>query len=127
VVLSWLDVEASGWCDDGYNIVIHEAAHRLDMTDGEINGRPALHGKGDDKRWYEICSKAFEDLERRSQSRRPSIIDEYAVEDDAEFFAVLSEYFFERPDIVRGEYSELYDLFTAFYRQDPAARLPRWP
>ena len=48
VLLSWKDVEASGW-GDGYNVIIHEAAHRLDLLDGEVNGRPALH-KGMDPR-----------------------------------------------------------------------------
>ncbi len=122
VVLSWRDVQASGW-QDGFNVVIHEAAHRLDMTDGSINGRPALHKNMDAATWYRVCSEAFDDLVRRSQNRRPPPINTYATESDAEFFAVLTEHFFERPDIVRREYPDLYDLFSAFYRQDPAARM----
>lgn len=122
VVLSWRDVEASGWCD-GFNVVIHEAAHRLDMTDGSVNGRPGLHKGMDGKRWFDICSAAFSDLAGRSGSRRRSQIDAYATVSDAEFFAVVTEYFFELPHVVHREYPDLYELFRTFYRQDPLSRL----
>ena len=55
VVLSWKDVEASGW-GDGYNVIIHEAAHRLDLLDGEMNGRPALHEGMDPAEWLAVFS-----------------------------------------------------------------------
>ncbi len=122
VVLSWKDVEASGW-GDGYNVVIHEAAHRLDQLDGEVNGRPALHEDMDPVEWLDVFSRAFKDLSRRASGRRRRLrIDPYAVEDDGEFFAVASEYFFEQPEVLQGEYPEVYRLLHAFYRQDPALR-----
>ena len=122
VVLSWKDVEASGW-GDGYNVVIHEAAHRLDLLDGEVNGRPALHEDMSPQEWLDVFSRAFEDLSRRASGKRRRLrIDPYAVEDDAEFFAVTSEYFFEQPEVLRSEYPDVYRLFCAFYRQDPARR-----
>jgi len=122
VVLSWKDVEDSGW-GDGYNVVIHEAAHRLDQLDGEVNGRPALHEDMSPREWLEVFSRAFDDLSRRAKGKRRRLrIDPYAVEDDGEFFAVMSEYFFERPEVLRSEYPDVYRLLSAFYRQDPARR-----
>ena len=124
VVLSWQDVEASGW-GDGYNVVIHEAAHRLDLLDGEVNGRPALHPGMQPEEWSAVFSRAYADLARkaRRRSRRKLRIDEYAAESDSEFFAVASEYFFEQPQVLHGEYAEVYRLLGQFYRQDPLKRL----
>jgi Mlc titration factor MtfA (ptsG expression regulator) len=123
VVLSWEDIEASGW-GDGYNVVIHEAVHRLDQTDGAINGCPALHPDMDPEEWRKVFSGSFADLHRRKSSRkRRSKIDSYATESDAEFFAVASEYFFEKPRVLTSEYPEVYRLLSAFYRQDTAPRL----
>jgi MtfA peptidase len=123
VVLSWEDIEASGW-GDGYNVVIHEAAHRLDQTDGALNGCPALHEGMDPGEWRKVFSGSFADLNRRKRSRKKrSKIDSYATESDTEFFAVASEYFFEKPRILTAEYPEVYRLLSAFYRQDTATRL----
>ncbi len=123
VVLSWKDVEASGW-GDGYNVIVHEAAHRLDLLDGEVNGRPSLHEGMDPREWLTVFSAAFKDLKKRTaRGARKSKIDSYAVEDDAEFFAVTTEYFFEQPSVLKSEYRDVYRLLSAFYRQDPAARL----
>lgn len=120
VVFSWNDVEASGW-GDGYNVVIHEAAHRLDLLDGEMNGRPALHDGMSPQEWLGVFSAAFEDLRGRAAKKRRRLrIDPYAIEDDSEFFAVASEYFFEQPEVLNGEYPEVFRLLRAFYRQDPS-------
>jgi Mlc titration factor MtfA (ptsG expression regulator) len=122
VLLSWKDVEASGW-GDGYNVVIHEAAHRLDLLDGEVNGRPALHKGMSADEWRAVFTDAFKDMESRSKARkkRPKI-DYYAADSDFEFFAVTSEYFFEKPDVLRSEYSDVYRLLAEFYKQDPMGR-----
>jgi MtfA peptidase len=122
VVLSWEDVEASGWAD-GFNVVIHEAAHRLDLLDGSINGRPELHAEMSPKLWQETFLEAFRDLERRIGRRLPTVIDPYALENPGEFFAVISELFFERPRSLKAEYPGVYDLLSRFYRQDPRLRL----
>ncbi len=125
VVLSWEDVEASGW-GDGYNVIIHEAAHRLDLLDGEMNGRPALHKGMSPQEWLEVFSAAYGDLKRRAAKKRRRLrIDPYAVEDDAEFFAVASEYFFEQPEVLNGEYPDVVRLLRAFYKQDPLRRAGR--
>ena len=123
VIFSWEDIEDSGW-GDGYNVVIHEAAHRLDLTDGAYNGCPALHKGMDPDEWRRVFSGSFKDLRKRIYSRkRRSKIDSYATESDSEFFAVASEYFFEKPRVLTSEYPEVYRLLSAFYRQDTAARL----
>jgi MtfA peptidase len=123
VVLSWKDVEASGW-GDGYNVIIHEAAHRLDLLDGDMNGRPALHEGMRPAEWHEVFSRGFEDLKKKaSRKKRAAKIDSYAIEDDAEFFAVTSEYFFEQPRVLHGEYPDVYRLLAAYYKQDPEKRM----
>jgi hypothetical protein len=122
VVLSWKDVEASGW-GDGYNVIIHEAAHRLDLLDGEVNGRPALHTTMDAAKWSSVFSGAFADLKRRAhRGKRKLRIDPYAMEDDAEFFAVTSEYFFEQPGVLFSEYPDVYQQLREYYKQDPRGR-----
>jgi len=123
VVLSWLDVEDSGW-GDNFNVVIHEAAHELDLTDGGINGRPALHADMNPAEWYQAFSLAYQDFAKKARRRKGRTrLDAYAAEDDGEFFAVACETFFERPRLLRSEYPPVYRLLAAFFRQDPAARL----
>jgi Mlc titration factor MtfA (ptsG expression regulator) len=122
VVLSWEDVEVSGWAD-GFNVVIHEAAHRLDLLDGAVNGRPELHREMSPKLWQDTFMQAFQDLERRIHMRKPTVIDSYAATSPGEFFAVLSELFFEIPRKLKAEYPEVYGQLVQFYRQDPSQRL----
>jgi Mlc titration factor MtfA (ptsG expression regulator) len=123
VVLSWEDVEASGWAD-GFNVVIHEAAHRLDLLDGAVNGRPALHRGMNPEEWKTVFTAAYRDLEEKIRRRRRTAVDPYALESPGEFFAVASELFFELPRALQREYREAYRLLAALYRQDPASRLP---
>jgi hypothetical protein len=118
VVLSWRDVASSGQ-GRGFNVVIHEATHRLDMTDGAVNGRPALHDGIDVKQWYDVFRTAYQDFTARIGSGRRTRIDPYAATNDAEFFAVVTETFFERPGILHTEYPDLYVLLSEFYKQDP--------
>jgi MtfA peptidase len=122
VILSWADVEA-GMERDGYNVVIHELAHKLDMRDGAANGCPPLHAGMSPKTWTETFSSAYEDLCRRVDAEEETPIDPYATESPAEFFAVVSECFFELPDLLYSEYPQIYEQLGTFYRQDPLARL----
>jgi Mlc titration factor MtfA (ptsG expression regulator) len=126
VILSWADAELRGG-ESGYNVVIHEFAHKLDMLNGDANGFPPLHSGMDRGAWSHVFSAAYEDFRGRVERREPSEIDPYAAEHPAEFFAVLSEAFFEAPHSVLGEYGDVYRQLAAFYRQDPAARLGRNP
>lgn len=124
LILSWADVEASGW-GDGYNVAVHEIAHKLDLLNGEVDGFPPLHRGMSARAWNQAFSNAFEDFSRRVDAGLVTEIDPYAAEEPGEFFAVLSEYFFERPGLVNAEYPEVYRQLAAFYRQDPLARMAR--
>jgi Mlc titration factor MtfA (ptsG expression regulator) len=126
VILSWADVKASGQ-RDGYNVVIHEMAHKLDMLNGLPDGFPPLPKDLDRRAWTERFTAAFDHLNERLDRDESTAIDPYAAEEPGEFFAVLSEYFFELPHLVRTEYPAVYGLLAAFYRQDPAGRLPCHP
>ncbi|KIH81602.1 zinc-dependent peptidase [Pseudomonas batumici] len=124
VILAWPGVEASGgW--EGYNLVIHELAHKLDMLNGNANGLPPLHGNMRVGDWAKVMQHAYNDLNRQLD-RNPhaqTAIDPYAAENPAEFFAVTSEYFFSAPDILATAYPRVYEQLRTFYRQDPLARL----
>ena len=125
VILSWADVENAGDAD-GMNVVIHEFAHKLDMLNGDANGFPPLHRGMDRGAWARAFTRAYEDLVRRVEAGEQTEIDPYATESPAEFFAVISEAFFEIPDFLQSIYPEVYAQLVQFYRQDPASReLPR--
>jgi Mlc titration factor MtfA (ptsG expression regulator) len=122
VILSWADTLMRG-DGHGYNVVIHEFAHKLDMLNGDANGFPPLHGGMDRREWSGAFGAAYEDFRACVERNETVGIDPYAVENPAEFFAVMSEAFFETPETVRARYDGVYRQLVAFYRQDPAARL----
>jgi Mlc titration factor MtfA (ptsG expression regulator) len=124
VILAWPGVLSSGgW--DGYNLVIHELAHKLDMLNGDANGLPPLHSDMKVTEWASVMQAAFDDLNRQLDQNpdTETAIDPYAAEDPAEFFAVTSEYFFSAPDLLHDAYPRVYQQLQAFYRQDTLARL----
>lgn len=124
VVLSWADAKMRG-DRHGYNVVIHEFAHKLDMLNGDANGYPPLHAGMDRGAWSSAFAEAYEHFRARVERGESSGIDPYAAENPAEFFAVISEAFFEIPETVLAEYGAVYRQLADFYRQDPAARIAR--
>lgn len=126
VILSWEDVQHSG-AGDGFNLVIHEFAHKLDMLDGAPNGAPPLHAEMDRATWTRIFAAAFADFSARVSRGEHTAIDPYAAESPAEFFAVFSEAFFEIPDVLVRDYPHVYAQLTLYYRQDPQARQSAQP
>ena len=122
MVLSWEDVAAAGVLD-GYNPVIHECAHKLDLRNGDANGQPPLHAGMERQAWRDVFSAAFVDLTARVDRGEETPLDPYATESPGEFFAVMSEHFFETPHLLMGQYPEVYRQLSLFYLQDPAARL----
>lgn len=122
VVLSWADVAASGG-PEGYNAVIHEMAHKLDMSNGLMDGCPRLHGGIRAADWRNAFKPAYEDFCRRVDDGEEVALDPYASEAPEEFFAVTSEYFFEQPELLKHEYPAVYSQLSAFYLQNPASRL----
>lgn len=121
VILSWADVAPSGDAD-GVNVVIHEFAHKLDMLNGDANGCPPLHRGMSRDDWSQAFGSAYADFCRRVDAGEALAIDPYAAESPAEFFAVLSEAFFEIPETVSRLYPRVYAQLALFYRQDPLAR-----
>lgn len=122
LLLSWLDCADSPWLD-GWNVPIHEIAHKLDMRSGEANGYPPLHADMNNQDWKQAFSEAFEDLQQQDANEEFGPIDLYAAENPAECFAVLSEYFFELPHVLHNTYPQVYQQLHLFYRQDPRQRL----
>jgi MtfA peptidase len=123
VLLSWDETRYSG-AIDGRNLVIHEFAHKLDMHNGAANGFPYLHKGMSQETWTSTLSAGFEDFQHRCQHGLHIGIDCYGATSPAEFFAVFSEMFFERPDVIKAVYPEIYDQFRQYYQQDPLLRLP---
>ncbi len=122
VVLSWEDVlYGASEIDDGENLVLHEFAHQLDNEDGEANGVPRLPSEGY-RAWAKVLGREYHQLIEDVERHRPTVMDEYGAEDPAEFFAVLTETFFESPRQLKEHHPELYDLLKGFYRQDPSGR-----
>lgn len=122
MVLSWQDVERCGQ-GRGFNVVIHEFAHKLDMNNGHANGRPPLHVGMSPADWAHDFQSAYDDLVRRVAHGAGTAINPYATQSPAECFAVFSEYFFEAPRVLQQEYPAVYGQLVQFYMQDPLARL----
>lgn len=123
VILSWADA-LSSVARDGANVVIHEFAHKLDMRNGDANGYPPLHRGMARAAWAAAFGAAYEDFCRRVDAHEHTAIDPYASESPAEFFAVLSEVFFETPVVLKQCYPAVYEQMCLFYKQDPFTRLP---
>jgi Mlc titration factor MtfA (ptsG expression regulator) len=122
MVISLRDVRAQAeW--EGYNVVIHECAHKLDMRNGRSDGFPLLPRGMSASEWTEAFTRAYDDLRDRIERDEETPIDDYAAESPGECFAVFSEYFFEAPYILRAAYPAVYNQLVRFYRQDPAARM----
>ncbi|RTL39105.1 MAG: zinc-dependent peptidase [Rhodocyclaceae bacterium] len=119
VLLSWFDGEAQ---PEGINVVIHEFAHKLDMGNGEVDGYPALPADMSATDWAAAFQPAFDDFCRRVDGGEDTLLDPYGAEHPAEFFAVMSEAFFETPGLLKSEYPAVYRQLSLFYRQDPVAR-----
>jgi Mlc titration factor MtfA (ptsG expression regulator) len=118
VVLSW-DATATAGEIDGDNLVIHEFAHKLDMLTGAANGFPPIHAEMDRAEWAQSFTAAFEDLQVKARAGIETEINTYGASSPAEFIAVISEEFFERPLLVQARYPQVYELLRQYYRQDP--------
>jgi hypothetical protein len=125
VILSWNDVERDSYHrQGGNNIVLHEFAHKLDGLNGVANGMPPLRRGMSRKQWTEALSGAYAELCRDVAAGKPGFINSYAVTSPAEFFAVLSEYFFTAPDILKSCCPAVYRQLTLFYRQAQVGSTP---
>lgn len=126
VILSWDDVRRdTAEMSDGQNVTLHEFAHQLDQQDGTFDGAPLLETHAHYRSWARILMKEFEALQRAAERGEASLIDQYGATEPAEFFAVVTEAFFEKPKALKAKHPQLYDELMKFYRQDPARRAER--
>jgi len=120
VVLAW-DATRRGGMDmkDGHNVVFHEFAHQLDQDDGLADGAPKLENLSRYAPWARVLSKEYYALQKRAGSGRKSVMDDYGATDPAEFFAVATETFFEKPAQMKEKHPDLYEELKEYYELDP--------
>jgi Mlc titration factor MtfA (ptsG expression regulator) len=120
MVLAW-DAAKQGAADpsDGKNLVLHEFAHQLDFENLLADGTPALDTRGAYVAWARVMSREFEALRDADDAGLPTLLDRYGATNPAEFFAVATEAFFERPKALRLRHPELFAELSKFFRQDP--------
>ncbi len=122
VILGWQDTQTAGEID-GSNLVIHEFAHKLDMLNGPADGFPPMHSGMKVEGWVEAFTRAYEHFQKHCHKPEYHHIDCYGASSPAEFFAVFSEVFFERPGLLKQYYPDVYQQLRHYYRQDPLTRL----
>ncbi len=125
VILSWDRILEDGRHRGHANLAIHEFAHQLDMLNREADGVPPLENTAQYRSWSMVMSIEYEKLIEADEQGRPTLLDKYGAENEAEFFAVVSECFFEMPDLMREHHPRLYAIVKDYYRQDPAVSLAR--
>ena len=120
VILSWQDTLAgAAVTGDGQNVAIHEFAHQLDQETGHANGAPMLARRANYRRWSNVLGEEFANLQARATRGEPSLFSDYGATDPGEFFAVISEVFFEQPAAMCGAHPALYRELSQFYQLDP--------
>lgn len=120
VVLSWQDVlEGAADPADGRNVVIHEFAHRLDQDNGAANGAPWLGPRSRYDEWAQVLGSEYAALQARVAAGEAGLVPAYGATDPAEFFAVVSELYFECPMALKREHPALYAQLGRVYRTDP--------
>ena len=123
VMLSWRDVEDSDESADwGYNVVLHEFAHVLDMRDGVADGVPPLPNRSAREQWLSILDAQYQALCDAVDRDEETLLDPYGAQAESEFFAVATETFFTLPRELRAQHPSLYALLAEFFQQDPAMR-----
>jgi Mlc titration factor MtfA (ptsG expression regulator) len=125
VVLAWDAVKhgASNF-HESRNVVLHEFAHQLDAEDGFMDGAPSLGNRSAYSAWARALGAEYSELLERVAAHQPGDIDAYGAISPAEFFAVVTEAFFQTGRKLKDKHPELYEVLRAFYRQDPAAASP---
>jgi Mlc titration factor MtfA (ptsG expression regulator) len=118
VILAWSEVlSGAADADDGRNVVLHEFAHQIDQDGGQADGRPWQHGAQQRRHWAAVMDEGL----ARLREAPSDTLDAYGSTDPAEFFAVATEAFFERPQALRDSAAPLYDALSRLYRLDPTA------
>jgi MtfA peptidase len=120
VVLSWDDaLQGAADVRDGHNVVFHEFAHQLDQEDGSSDGVPILPGRNLYSAWARVLGAEYDELRQTAETGKKSVLDTYGANEPAEFFAVATEAFFEKPVQLKKKHPELYEELKIYYGQDP--------
>jgi Mlc titration factor MtfA (ptsG expression regulator) len=120
VILAWDNViHGARNFVDGSNVVLHEFAHQLDSETGSTDGAPLLAGASSYRSWAGALSEEFEELQKDARFGRRSLMDHYGATNPAEFFAVTTETFFEKPRRMAKYHAELFEVLKSYYRIDP--------
>lgn len=123
VILVWDEVKREArHPESGHNVVYHEFAHLLDMSSGRADGTPVLHSRDQYRIWADVFSEEFLALRRNTKKGKKTFLDSYGALNEAEFFAVATEFFFDKPMQMQKRHIALYDVLAGFYQQDTAAR-----
>lgn len=126
VILVWDSVlHGARHPEQRHNVVYHEFAHKLDMLDGIADGTPLLADRDEFAEWVAVCSAEFLRLRSLAEKGHKTFLDAYGAMNEAEFFAVATEEFFDRPIALQKHVPDLYRVLSAYYRQDPAVRANR--
>jgi len=122
IVLSWSDSLAGSVNEqDGHNVILHEFAHQLDQQNGGATGTPKLSDTTKYNQWARIFSKEYRQLKSQLWQHKDGVIDRYGATNEAEFFAVVTESFFEQPIQLRQKHAALYELLYGYYQVDPVS------
>lgn len=120
VILAWDNVlHGAKNFVDGHNVVLHEFAHQLDSETGSADGAPLLAGASSYRSWAAALTPEFLALQKKARRGRRSLMDHYGATDPAEFFAVATETFFEKPGRMAEHHAELFEVLRSYYRTDP--------
>jgi MtfA peptidase len=120
LVLSWAQVEQDMRCwQDGHNVILHEFSHQLDAEDNSVSGVPYLSSRAAYGAWAQVMRAEYQQLCQAVQQSQKTVIDAYGATDPAEFFAVATETFFEKPQALQRKHPVLYDLLQNYYQLDP--------
>ncbi len=120
VVLSWCDVNRGAYnIHDGQNVTLHEFAHQLDQEDDNSDGTPILDDQKEYKGWAKAFKHDFVELRKKLSKGKKDILNSYAATDPAEFFAVATEVFFEKPALLAQRHPELFAELRDYYKVNP--------
>ena len=119
-MLSWSSARQGAFnFEDGHNVVMHEFAHQLDQESGSADGAPILERRSAYSSWAKILSAEYERLKKKTQKHKSDVLDAYGATNPAEFFAVATETFYEKPEQLKKKHPELYEELKSFYKLDP--------
>jgi Mlc titration factor MtfA (ptsG expression regulator) len=113
VVLSWKSIV------HGSSVIFHEFSHQLDQQDGSFDGTPNLGSNGNYDKWALIMGQEFIQLRKRIEAHRSSDIDNYGATNEAEFFAVVTEYYFTRPNLLKEKHPQIYEIYQDYFGLNP--------